>query len=157
MSWFKQAELWLGDKQAGQSMSRDKVLGIFSSEKGKQFDAHFADIFVIMGQAGQLDLVLGHSDDGIPLQSYPMCGLTLMLRKSSKAGEKIYCHNCTGEFKIKEGDHCLVATPTGHQGRPSDLEPDLDDELFQRTVIATVDAMPAMALLATPTAYQASH
>lgn len=140
-----------------QGMPRDKALGILSSEKGTQFDARFADIFITMGQAGQLDHVLGHSDDGIPLQSCPMCGPTLVLRKSSKEGEKIYCRNCTGEFEIKEGDQCLVATPTGHQGRPDDLEPDLDDELIQRTVIASVDAMPAMALLASSNTYQASH
>lgn len=140
-----------------QGMPRDKALDILSSEKGTQFDARFADIFITMGQAGQLDHVLGHSDDGIPLQSCPMCGPTLVLRKSSKAGERIYCRNCTGEFEIKEGDQCLVATPTGRQGRPADLEPDLDDELIQRTVIASVDAMPAMALLATSTSYQAGQ
>lgn len=140
-----------------QGMPRDKALDILSSEKGMQFDARFADIFITMGQAGQLDHVLGHSDDGIPLQSCPMCGPTLVLRKSSKAGERIYCRNCTGEFEIKEGDQCLVATPTGRQGRPTDLEPDLDDELIQRTVIASVDAMPAMALLATSTSYQAGQ
>lgn len=138
-------------------MPRDKALGILKSESGTQFDAHFVDIFISMGQAGRLDHVLGHSDDGIPLQSCPMCGPTLVLRKSSKAGQRIYCRNCTGEFEIKEGDHCLVATPTGHQGRPADLEPELDDELIQRTVIASVDALPAMALLATSTSHQASH
>lgn len=35
------------------------------------------------------------------------------------SGRKIYCRNCTGEFEIKEGGRCLVATPTGHQGRPA--------------------------------------
>lgn len=140
-----------------QGMPRDKALAILNSEKGTQFDADFADIFVTMGNTGQLDHVLGHSDDGIPLQNCPMCGPTLVLRKGSNAGNKIYCRNCTGEFEIKEGDHCLVATPTGHQGRPADLVPDLDTELIQRTVIASVDAMPAMALLGTSTAHQASH
>lgn len=132
-------------------MPRDKALGILGAEKGTQFDARFADIFITMGQAGQLDHVMGHSDDGIPLQNCPMCGPTLVLRKGQHAGEKIYCRNCTGEFELKEGDHELIATPTGHQGRPADLEPDLDAELIQRTVIASVEAMPAMALLAAST------
>lgn len=139
-----------------QGMHRDKALGILSAEKGAQFDARFADLFITMGQAGQLDHVMGHSDDGIPLQRCPMCGPTLVLRKESKAGEKIYCRNCTGEFEINAGDECLVATPTGQQGRPADLEPDLDAELIQRTVIASVEAMPAMALLAHSSAYQGS-
>ncbi|MDO8319924.1 MAG: hypothetical protein Q7T43_12110, partial [Rhodoferax sp.] len=65
--------------------------------------------------------------------------------------EKFYCRNCTGEFELKQGDQCLVASPTGHQGRPADLEPDVDAELIQRTVIASVEAMPAMALMTTST------
>ncbi|MFZ3081571.1 HD-GYP domain-containing protein [Rhodoferax ferrireducens] len=140
-----------------QGMHRDKALGILNAGKGTQFDARFADIFVAMGQAGKLDPVMGHSDDGIPLQSCPMCGPTLVLRKGQHAGEKIYCRNCTGEFELKELDHCLVATPTGHQGRPADLEPDVDFELIQRTVIASVEAMPALALLATATSPHRSH
>ena len=131
-----------------QGMPRDKALGILNAEKGTQFDADFADIFITMGQAGQLDHVMGHSDDGIPLQSCPMCGPTLVLRKDQHAGEKIYCHNCTGEFELKEGAHDLVAIPTGQQGRPADMEPELDVELIQRTVMTSVQALPAMALLA---------
>lgn len=138
-------------------MPRDKALGILGAEKGTQFDVRFTDIFVAMGRAGQLDHVMGHSDDGIPLQTCPMCGPTLVLRKDQHAGEKIYCRNCTGEFELKQADHCLVATPTGHQGRPADLEPDVDVELIQRTVIASVDAMPAMALLAASNSHQRSH
>lgn len=131
-----------------QGMPRDKALGILNAEKGSQFDARLTDMFITLGQAGELDHVMGHSDDGIPLQSCPMCGPTLVLRKDRHAGEKIYCHNCTGEFELKEGDHGLVATPTGRQGRPADLEPEVDAELIQRTVLASVQALPAMALLA---------
>nr|WP_294768404.1 HD domain-containing protein [uncultured Rhodoferax sp.] len=37
--------------------------------------------FVGLGEAGRLDQVLTHSDEGIPLQSSPMCGPTLVLRR----------------------------------------------------------------------------
>ena len=119
-----------------QGMQRDKALGILNSEKGTQFDPRFAELFIAMGEAGQLDHVMGHSDEGIPLQSCPMCGPTLVLRKNQQAGEKIYCRNCTGEFEIKEVGSSLIATPTGDQGRPADLEPEADTELIQRTVTA---------------------
>jgi hypothetical protein len=138
-------------------MPRDKAFSKLNSKKDTQFDAHFSDIFVSIGQAGQLDHVLGHCDDGIPLQSCSMCGPTLVLRKVCKVRQKIYCRNYGGEFDIKEGDHCLITTPTGHQGCPANLEPKLDDELIKRTVIASVDAMSAMAPLATSSAYQASQ
>lgn len=134
-----------------QGMSRDKALGILSAEKGSQFDARFTDIFIALGQAGELDHVMGHSDDGIPLQTCPMCGPTLVLRKKHQAGENIYCHNCTSEFELKERNNSLVATPTGRRGQAADLELDADTELIQRTVMAAVQAMPTMALLAAAT------
>ena len=123
-------------------MPRDQALGILGAEQGTQFDARFAGLFIALGKAGRLDHVMGHSDDGIPLQSCPMCGPTLVLRKDQQAGEKIYCRNCTGEFELKPVDSGLVATPTGHQGRPADLEPEADSELIQRTVAAALEAMP---------------
>jgi len=130
-------------------MPRDKALGILLAEKGIQFHAGFTDAFVALGHAGVLDHVLGHSDEGIPLQSCPMCGPTLALRKDQQAGDRIYCRNCTGEFKLVQGDACLVATPTGRQGTPADLEPQADTELIQRTVLAAVEALPAGDLLQT--------
>jgi hypothetical protein len=128
-------------------MPRDKALGILQGEKGQQFHSGFTGAFVALGHAGALDHVMGHSDEGIPLQSCPMCGPTLALRKDQHAGDRIYCRNCAGEFKLVQGDACLVATPTGQQGNPTDLEPQADTELIQRTVVAAVEALPAADLL----------
>ncbi len=128
-------------------MPRDKALGILLAEKGGQFHAGFTDTFVALGHAGVLDHVMGHSDEGIPLQSCPMCGPTLALRRDQRAGDKMCCSNCTGEFKLVQGVTGLVATPTGQQGKPVDLEPQADTELIQRTVMAAVAALPAGHLL----------
>ena len=136
-----------------QGMHRDQALGILDKHQGTQFDARLVETFVAMGHSGALDHVLGHSDDGIPLQSCPMCGPTLVLRQGQHAGAKIYCRSCTSEFKLQEERQCLVAVPTGAQGRPADLQPELDAELIQRTVITSVEALPAMALLASSSAY----
>lgn len=138
-------------------MHRDKALGILSAGNGTQFDTRFADIFIALGEAGHLDHVMGHSDDGIPLQTCPMCGPTLVVRKDQHAGEKIYCRNCAGEFVLKETEHALIASPTGQHGRPADLEPEADTGLIQRTVVAAVQSMPVKELLATAAATSRSH
>ncbi|NDP38500.1 MAG: HD-GYP domain-containing protein [Rhodoferax sp.] len=129
-------------------MPRDKALKILSAEKGTQFDTRFTDMFIALGQTGELDHVMGHSDDGIALQTCPMCGPTLVLRKDHQEGQHIYCRGCTGEFALKGVDHALVATPTGNHGQPADLEPEADTELIQRTVSAAVQALPASELMA---------
>jgi len=128
-------------------MPRDKAIAIIHEFSGTQFDAHFAGIFVALGEAGRLDHVMGHSDDGIPLQSCPMCGPTLVTRHEHHEGDHIYCRNCGGEFELETQDSCLVATPTGKRGQAADLEPEADTALIARTVRAAVEALPIAALV----------
>lgn len=123
-------------------MPRDKAIAIIREFRGTQFDAHFADVFIALGMAGRLDHVMGHSDDGIPLQSCPMCGPTLVIRREDNEGDHLYCRNCSGEFALKTLDNVLVAVPTGKQGQAVDLEPETDSALIARTVRAAVEALP---------------
>ncbi|MGV8899297.1 MAG: HD-GYP domain-containing protein [Burkholderiaceae bacterium] len=123
-------------------MPRDQAIAIIREFRATQFDSHFADIFIALGEAGRLDHVLGHSDDGIPLQTCPMCGPTLVLRPEHKEGDHIYCRNCGGESALEMRDNHLVASPTGKQGKAANLEPELDAALIARTVRAAVAALP---------------
>jgi hypothetical protein len=123
-------------------MPRDKAIAIIREFSGTQFDARFDDIFIALGEAGRLDHVMGHSDDGIPLRSCPMCGPTLVIRHDHDEGDHIYCRNCGGEFELETQGGCLVANPTGKQGQAVDLEPESDTALIARTVRAAVEALP---------------
>lgn len=115
-------------------MPIEKALQIIASEKGSQFEPRFADALTALGEAGELEHIAGHSDEGIPLQSCPNCGPTLVLHRDSKPGKLIYCRNCTGQFKLASVEGGLAAQPTGLTGSPADLEPELDAELIRRTV-----------------------
>lgn len=128
-------------------MPRDKAIAIIREFRGIQFDAHFADVFIALGEANQLNHVMGHSDEGIPLQSCPMCGPTLVIRREDKEGDHLFCRNCGGGFELKKEDNALVAIPTGLQGRAVDLEPAADTALIARTVRAAVAALPIADLI----------
>lgn len=128
-------------------MPRDKAIAIIREFSGTQFDAHFAGVFIALGEAGRLDHVMGHSDDGIPLQSCPMCGPTLVMRHEHKEGDHLYCRNCGGEFALETQDNGLVAAPTGKQGQAVDLEPEVDTALIARTVREAVEALPVADLI----------
>ncbi len=128
-------------------MARDKAIAIIQEFRGCQFDAHYAGVFIALGDAGRLDHVIGHSDEGIPLQSCPMCGPTLVLRREQRVGDHLYCRNCTGEFVLETQAGKLRATATGKQGQASDLEPQADSALVARTVRAAVAALPVADLL----------
>lgn len=128
-------------------MPRDSALSIIDEARGSQFDRDVADAFLRMGSQGMLDHVISHSDDGIPLRECPMCGPTLVLRREHRAGDHLYCRNCTGEFELREQNGSLAAIPTGGKGQAADLEPDIDTALIARTVQDAVSVLPAQALL----------
>jgi len=129
-------------------MPEQRALSVLKTEAGHQFDAALVDAFLVLGQHGKLSPIMGHSDDGIPLRSCPMCGPTLAIRREQKAGEQIYCRNCSGEFELTQDDeNRLQATPTGKTGNAKDLEPEADTALIARTVHGIVERLPLSGLL----------
>lgn len=118
-------------------MPRDKALAIM---RGTQFDAQFADAFLALGEAGELDPFIGHSDDSIPLQTCPMCGPTLVVQRGQRAEEHIYCRNCSGEFTLEQEITQLAARPTGGMGYPQALAP----QVYGPLIAATVNSAAAL-------------
>jgi hypothetical protein len=124
-------------------MPIEKALAIIEENFDRQFDRGFGQRFVALGRAGQLDHIVGHSDDGIPLHECVMCGPTLVLRRDQKAGDSVYCPACTGEYAIESSGGSLVTSFTGRKATPAQLEPEADTLL-----IACVVRESARALLA---------
>lgn len=115
-------------------MPIEKALAIVEENLGRQFDRAFGSIFVAMGQAGELDHIAGHSDEGIPLRECMVCGPTIVLQRDHESGDRLYCRSCTGEYLARNRNGNLELTPTGRMGRPQDLEPDADIALIADVV-----------------------
>lgn len=130
-------------------MSRGQALAIIRSQSGSQFDAGLSRDFLELGRRGMLDHVLGHSDDGTPLQACPMCGPTLVVKRDQQPGEHLYCRNCGGEFALEEQNAKLIARPTGRAGSPEDLQADVDHGLIRKVVAEAVGSMPIEQMLST--------
>lgn len=123
----------------------EKAIAIVEGESGRQFDVRFSTSLAELAKEGALEHVVGHSDDGIPLQFCPDCGPTLALTRDSEAGKLIYCRNCTGQFKLaSDGGGRLVAEPTGKMGCPNDLMPELDHGLIKYTIREAVAELPQL-------------
>lgn len=122
-------------------MPVEKALSIIQDNLGRQFDQTIGERFIALGQAGALDHIVGHSDEGIPLHECAMCGPTLVIRKDQHAGDHAYCRSCSGEYKIDEKDGKVSVEMTGKMGRPQDLEPDVDTDLIARVVKDSVQEL----------------
>lgn len=128
-------------------MSRQQALSNIADALGGQFDRSLGKQFLALGYEGRLDHIQGHSDEGIPLQTCPMCGPTLVLRREQCPDDLLYCRNCGGEFIVTLADSALQAVPTGGRGTPADLEPLADANLIAQVVMEAVNAMPLSALM----------
>lgn len=128
-------------------MPLENALSTVHESLGRQFDQRFGSLLIELGEAGQLDHIRGHSDDGIPLQSCPMCGPTLVVRRGQLPGEQVFCRNCGGEFVLEDSSCGLTARPTGRAGTPVDLQTEADEALIARAVESSVRAMPVRELL----------
>ncbi|MEJ5999371.1 HD-GYP domain-containing protein [Paucibacter soli] len=118
-----------------------KALAIIESELGQQFDQRLGAAFVRMGRAGDFDAVVGHSDDGIPLQHCPACGPTLVRTRSSAAGEHIGCPACSAQFRWETVNGELKAMQTGVQAEAEELEPGLDRAQIEALVLDWAEAI----------------
>lgn len=122
-------------------MPTAKALDIIESELGQQFDRSLGTTFVRMGRAGAFDAIVGHSDDGIPLQHCPACGPTLVRTRSARVGDHLGCPACAARFSWTEGDQGLRAEPTGERAAADELEPGLDRAQIEALVLDWAQAI----------------
>lgn len=122
-------------------MSVERALSIIEESLARQFDRDFGQRFVDLGRAGQLDHIVGHSDEGIPLHECAVCGPTVVLKKGQAAGEHVYCRSCAGEYVTERREGLLVIASTGRLGAPKVLEPEPDTALINGFVRETARAL----------------
>lgn len=118
-----------------------KALEIIRENLGRQFDQQFGELFVTMGEAGELDHVVGHSDEGIPLYECLMCGPTLVRRRTQGEGDTVYCPSCTGAYHLAQDNGQLITVPAGRTGTPTELEPEADHDVIAQVVRESARAL----------------
>jgi len=111
-----------------------KALTIIRENLGTQFHEEWGESFIRLGQTGQLDQIVGHSEPGIPLQACPMCGPTIVVSRRHLNGDHVYCRSCGGEANvIRDGEHLSIAA-TGRRGSKQDRQPEVDNALLNELV-----------------------
>ena len=123
------------------AMSIDAALAVIRDNLGTRFDTRLGEHFLALADTGMLKHIVGHSDDGTPLQHCTLCGPTLVARRNQHAGDRLYCRNCGGEYVLATGnDGRLEVRQTGRVATARDLEPTPDTALIGRFVENTVRA-----------------
>lgn len=106
-------------------MSVERALSIIEEHLSLQFDREYGQRFVDLERSGQLDHIVGHSDEDIPLHKCAVRGPTVVLKKGQAAGEHVYCRSCAGEYVTEQREDQLVTVLTGSVGTLKALIPSL--------------------------------
>lgn len=124
-----------------QGMPIEKALSIIEAELGQQFDLVLGQQFIALGRSGALDAIVGHSDEGVPLQHCPACGPTLVKTRAARIGDHIACPACSAQFQWLVKDEQTVAVATHQPASPQEQEPLLDQLLIEELVNDWADAI----------------
>lgn len=127
-------------------LDRDEALDRIATALGLQFDARFGDVFVALGRGGELDDIIGHSDDGIPLHECALCGPMIVVTRDAAPGDVTYCRNCATEFGVRARHGApggLALAATGRRGDAAALAATVDEQLIARVVNESVAALSA--------------
>ena len=115
-------------------MPKERALAIIHENLGTQFDAGTGERFLAIANTDALDVILGHTEPGIPLQECPMCGPTIVIPHHHAEGGLVYCRHCGGEASLHSHNGTIAIAPTGRHGSAHDLEPSVDLPLIRDLV-----------------------
>lgn len=118
-------------------MPVDIALSILEKEAGTQFDDELVTHMLALGRSGDLQHIIGHSAEGIPLVTCPHCGPVIAIPRNTKDGDVIYCRACHGELKLHSTDDTFEAEMTGMTDDPRNLEP-RTNEIAVENVLAQI-------------------
>lgn len=123
------------------TLSLEQALKCIRNNLHTQFDGNFGHIFIELGTSGRLNTILGHTDQGIPIQTCLTCGPTIVVRRNQKSGEHAYCPNCAGEAVIEKSKTGVVIHHTRRKGSVKTLQPKVDLDLIGEFVATSAAAL----------------
>lgn len=106
-----------------------------------QFDLRFGRRFIELAQSGALDDIIGHSDAGIPLHECPLCGPVVVVRRTQKAGDKVFCRVCGNGYLLESQHGLMMLKACGQMGSAQDLQARIDHDLLTRLID---EALPSL-------------
>lgn len=88
-------------------MPREEAQRIIDNNLGEQFDETYGRLLIELGEGGELDHIIAHSDQGIPLLTCPVCGPTIVRRRDQHVGDHMACPSCQGAFALDQNDQAV--------------------------------------------------
>ena len=117
-------------------MTRQVAVERLLEARGMQFDFKLVELFVSLAGNGNLDEVLSHSDENMPLLVCEQCGPIIAVDRESKDGDLVYCKACGSEYRLHRMADTFALDSTGGKANAQQLKSQADkypiEELIQQ-------------------------
>lgn len=103
-------------------LPQDRALAIIEQGVGTQFDPLLVRHLSELGRASDLDHIVGHSAEGIPIVTCPTCGPIIAIPRTARDGDVVFCRACTGKLVLHRAEDTFNAELTGMARSAFDLQ-----------------------------------
>lgn len=104
----------------------NKAMQILTEGGGTQFDPAMIDHIYELGRDGDLSHIIGHSAEGIPLITCPVCGPVIAVQRTARTGDSVFCRACKGKFILHQKDDSFDIEMVGKTDNPIELQTELN-------------------------------
>ena len=117
-------------------MSKQVAIERLLAARETQFDSGLTNLFVELAGNGNLDEVLAHSNENMPLLNCEVCGPIIAVDKDCKDGDIVYCKACGSEYRLHRMQDTFALEATGGRATAQQLQPRADkypiDDLIKK-------------------------
>lgn len=90
-----------------------RALPILEMEAETYFDSIAIDHIRELGRGGYLSQIIGHSAHEIPMVTCPTCGPVIVVQRTARSGDIVFCRACKGELSLHQKDESFEAEMHG--------------------------------------------
>jgi HD-GYP domain-containing protein (c-di-GMP phosphodiesterase class II) len=105
-------------------MTKEMAILVLKENSGSQFDTVIVDHLIELCASGELDRVVGMSDEQRPLLTCPCCGPVIAVGREKSGGDSICCNSCKSEFVLHKKGGFFEIEATGKK-QPA-AQPEID-------------------------------
>jgi len=109
------------DRPYRKGMPIEQALSRIREGRGRQFDAAWVDVLLTRIQIDEMEHIVGHSEEGLPLLHCPVCSGPMLMPLNTET--QVGCRICAAELEVHKVDGVVELHASGRKASADLLQP----------------------------------